>query len=166
MQSALIILQNDCLLISKLARKTAAIGFNVRHRVSGFGHASAKLAAKMEDVQKSQREGREATIERLERIAHLMDTAVSIPGTRIRVGWDSLIGLLPGVGDFLSSAPLLYYLWVAHRFKFGPKTWLRLIVNQGIDFLVGSVPLVGDLFDVGFKSNKRNADLLIDKLRE
>ncbi len=106
----------------------------------------------------------ERVISILDRIAVLMDSAVGVPGTRIRVGWDGLLGLLPGVGDLLTSAPLLYFLWIAFRFKMGTKVWIRLLVNQGIDFIVGSIPLIGDIFDVGFKSNRRNANLLIDEL--
>lgn len=120
----------------------------------------------MEDAKKSQREDRETTIEQLERIAHLMDTALGIPGTRIRIGLDSLIGLLPGLGDLVTSLPLVYYLWVVYRYKLGARTGFKLLANQGIDFLVGSIPIAGDLFDVGFKSNKRNAALLVRQLRD
>ncbi len=104
---------------------------------------------------------RRRTVENLERLSRLMDTEFRVPGTRIHFGLDGLLGLLPGVGDLLTTAPLAYYCWVAYRFGLGAGVWARLIANQAVDFVAGLVPVVGDLLDIGFKCNKRNADLLI-----
>lgn len=100
----------------------------------------------------------------LERISRLMDNAFRVPGTQIQFGWDSIIGLIPGAGDFITSAPLLYYLSIARKYKMGRRTQLRLAGNQLLDFLIGLIPLIGDLFDIGFKSNFRNTNLLLRKL--
>ncbi len=109
---------------------------------------------------------RRRTIRSLERLSRLMDTEFRVPGTRVHFGLDGLLGLLPAAGDLLTTAPLIYYCWVAYRFGLDAKIWARLILNQGIDFIVGLVPLIGDLLDIGFKCNKRNADLLIQALKQ
>ncbi len=107
----------------------------------------------------------EETIQRLNRIANLLDAAFPIPGTRIRIGWDSIAGLLPGVGDVITATPLFYYLSVVYKFNLGWTLALKIILNQLIDVLVGTVPLLGDVLDVVFKANIRNAKLLIDALK-
>ncbi len=104
-------------------------------------------------------------IKRLEKIEWALDRAFTIPGTSIRFGWDSVVGLVPGIGDLASFVPLGYYFSVARRYKLGKRMYLRLGFNQGIDFLIGTVPLIGDVFDVGFKANTRNAALLVAALK-
>lgn len=110
-------------------------------------------------------DARERVLERLDRISRFYDSAFAIPGTKYRIGWDSIFGLIPGVGDVIGVAPLAYYIKVAHRYNMGTGVYLRLVANQGVDFLLGSVPLVGDLFDWGFKANVRNAKILRSRLR-
>jgi len=107
----------------------------------------------------------EGTIERLERIATLLDAAFPIPGTKIRIGWDSIAGLIPGVGDVITATPLFYYLTVVYKFNLGWTLAGKVVLNQLIDLLVGTVPLLGDLLDVVFKANIRNARLLIEALK-
>ncbi len=106
----------------------------------------------------------EETIQRLNRIANLLDAAFRIPGTGIRIGWDSIVGLLPGVGDVITATPLFYYLSVVYQFNLGWTLAFKVIFNQLIDMLVGTVPLLGDVLDVVFKANIRNAKLLIAAL--
>lgn len=101
-----------------------------------------------------------AELDRLERLARRMDAAFRIPLTRIRVGWDSILGLLPGVGDAAALAPAGYILWRARRNGAPLPLMLRMGANTGLDWVIGLVPLLGDLFDVGFKSNQRNVALL------
>jgi hypothetical protein len=90
----------------------------------------------------------------------MMDDQFAVPGTRIRFGLDTLLGLVPGLGDALTSAISL--LIVHHAWQSGaPKlTLARMLGNVGVDFLIGSVPLVGDLMDFAWKANRRNARLL------
>lgn len=106
--------------------------------------------------------------ERLEQVrwlAGLMDDRYVIPGTRVRFGWDSILGLFPGLGDALTS--IISLLIVHHAWQTGasPFTLARMIGNVAADFLLGSVPFVGDLFDVAFKANRRNARLLEQHLK-
>lgn len=103
-------------------------------------------------------------IERLERLAVQMDSLVRIPGTRIRFGLDTILGLVPGVGDALALAPSVYILREGHRAGVSGHTKGRMIANMGIDWLIGSIPLVGDLFDIGYKSKIRNVALIRDHL--
>lgn len=99
-------------------------------------------------------------IEHLQRVADLMDAAFRVPGTGIRIGFDSIVGLIPGAGDALALAPSAYI--IGHAWKAGaPKRLLgRMAANTAIDTLIGSIPLLGDIFDVGFKANRRNVALL------
>jgi hypothetical protein len=93
-------------------------------------------------------------------IARLLDSAVSVPGTGIRFGLDPLLGLIPGLGD-LAGMMLSGYLVVLGGRLGVPRTVLmRMLANVAIDTVGGSVPVLGDLFDVGWKSNMRNVGLL------
>ncbi|KAA9005650.1 DUF4112 domain-containing protein [Histidinibacterium aquaticum] len=99
-------------------------------------------------------------VERLERLARNMDSLFRIPGTKIRVGADSIIGLVPGIGDTLTLAPAGWIIWKAREMGVPQHKLLAMCGNAGIDWIVGSIPLVGDLFDVGWKGNLRNVRLL------
>ena len=105
-------------------------------------------------------------LERVRRLAYWLDDRFRIPGTEIRVGLDSLIGLVPGVGD--TATLLLSGYIVAEAWRLGvPRHLLaRMAVNVGIDWVLGSIPLVGDLFDIGWKANTRNLALLRRHLGE
>lgn len=89
-----------------------------------------------------------------------MDDLVRIPGTSWRVGLDPVLGLLPGAGDWISWAISLQILWAAVRMKAGAPLVARMLGNVVVDALVGTVPLAGDLFDAGWKANRRNLRLL------
>lgn len=108
----------------------------------------------------------DAAVRRLERIANLMDSCIPIPGTKYRLGLDSLIGLVPGVGDGVALFPSLYIVIQARDLGVPWPTLGRMLGNIGVDLLVGAVPLLGDLFDIGFKANRRNVDLIKNHLRD
>lgn len=97
---------------------------------------------------------------RYRRLAQVLDAAVRVPGTRARVGLDFLLGLVPGAGDLAAGALGAYGLWAAQSLGAPASVVLRMAGNLALDTIVGSVPLLGDLFDVGFKSNLRNLALL------
>lgn len=100
--------------------------------------------------------------ERLDRLATLLDNSIRIPGTRIRVGLDGLIGLVPGIGDSLMLLISLYVVLRARMLGAPLSIILQMLVNVALDFVVGSVPVLGDIFDIAFKANIRNIDLLRD----
>lgn len=105
---------------------------------------------------------RAASIARVKRIARVMDVAWRIPGTKIRFGADSVIGLVPGAGDLVTMGISLYMLAEAHRLGIPKPILLKMAGNIAIDTGIGAIPLVGDVFDMFFKSNSKNAKLLVD----
>ena len=105
-------------------------------------------------------------LEKVERWANRMDRAFRLPGTRIRFGWDSIVGLIPGLGDTAAVAPAAYIISTAHRVGAPSHLLVRMGANVGVDWLIGLVPLAGDILDVGYKSNTRNARLLRAHLEE
>lgn len=98
--------------------------------------------------------------ESLERLGWLMDDLIRIPGLNWRIGLDALVGLIPGFGDTATSLVSFYILASAVRYGVPKVTLLRMGMNLGIDYLVGSLPFVGDLFDAWWKSNQKNIELL------
>ena len=105
-------------------------------------------------------------LRRIEKLAHLFDARFSVPGTQIRFGWDGIIGLVPGIGDTLTLLPQLYLLFESWRLKLGTKVILKILLNILIDWLIGMIPVLGDLFDVAFKSNLRNAKLVAEAIQK
>lgn len=96
----------------------------------------------------------------LERLGWLMDDLFRIPVLGWRFGLDAIVGLIPGFGDTTTSLVSLYILASAVRYRVPKITLLRMGVNIGLDYLLGSLPLVGDLFDAWWKSNQMNVSLL------
>lgn len=97
---------------------------------------------------------------RIRRISRLMDTAFKIPVLGLRVGWDPVLGLIPGLGDLIATAISAYVIVLAARFRLPRGVLAQMIFNIGLEAVVGTVPLVGDLFDAFYKSNVRNLKLL------
>jgi hypothetical protein len=103
-----------------------------------------------------------ARIEQLKTIAEWMDGRFLFPGTNIQFGLDAIIGLVPGVGDVVCGALSLWLIREAQRL--GAPSWLiaKMVWNVGVEVTVGAVPVVGDLFDVAWKANRKNVKLLAD----
>src|SRR6188508_2115443 len=102
---------------------------------------------------------RRAALERLEWLANFMDTAIVLPGN-IRVGADAVIGLLPGIGDAITTGVSLWIVKEAHALGVPKHILTRMVGNIAVDALTGVVPLVGDAFDVFWRANRRNVKLL------
>lgn len=102
----------------------------------------------------------ERLIQRLDRLAWLLDSSVRVPLTGLRIGVDGLIGLIPVVGDAASAGLSLYLIAEARRFGLPKRVQLRMLWNMLVDAALGTIPIVGDVFDFGFKANRRNVDLL------
>lgn len=109
---------------------------------------------------------RDRGLAELDFIARLLDDRFRIPGTSIRFGLDGLIGLVPGVGDGATALVSLYVVLRAWSLGAPAGVLGRMLVNILIDTAVGSVPMLGDVFDVAFKSNRRNLELLRRHLSE
>ena len=94
------------------------------------------------------------------KMAQWLDNRFTIPGTNIRFGLDPIIGLIPGAGDWLAGMISSYFILLGVRADLPPSVLLRMGFNVSMDIIIGSVPLLGDLFDIGWKANTRNAQLL------
>ncbi|MDP8920978.1 MAG: DUF4112 domain-containing protein [Pseudomonadota bacterium] len=113
---------------------------------------------------KSAGPSREDAIARVTMVAKLMDSAFVIPGLNRRVGLDSVLGLVPGIGDALSAALASYIIWEARQLGLPRWKIARMIGNVAVDTTIGAIPLAGDLFDVFFKSNERNLRIIHEHL--
>jgi NAD/NADP transhydrogenase beta subunit len=104
--------------------------------------------------------------ENLELVSHLLDDWFRIPGTQIRFGLDGIVGLIPGLGDViagLASCIILVGAW----FRGVPYIGLvRMLVNLGIEVVIGAIPFVGDLFDIAWKANRRNYKLMVRHIEQ
>ena len=97
---------------------------------------------------------------RVEAMERLLESAFPIPGTNMRVGLDAIVGLVPVVGDLVTTAMGAWLVWEARNLGMSKFQLVRMAGNIGVDTLVGAVPLVGDLFDFAFRSNTRNLRIL------
>lgn len=102
----------------------------------------------------------EATLRRLDRFAFLLDDAWRIPIIGRRIGLDSIVGLVPGIGDAVTGLVAIYPILEARRLGAPSGLLLRMLANIGADAALGIVPVAGDLLDFAFKANRRNVALL------
>jgi len=105
-------------------------------------------------------------LDEIDRISALLDSKFRLPGTRLRFGWDSILGLVPGVGDAITLIPAGYLLVKGYRLGARKRTMARMAVNIGLDTTIGAIPVIGDVFDLFYKSNRRNFDLLRRELKQ
>ncbi|MCC6327947.1 MAG: DUF4112 domain-containing protein [Acidobacteria bacterium] len=101
--------------------------------------------------------------EGLENLSRYLDGLFRVPGTGWRFGLDAIIGLIPNVGDTITSFASFYILLAGVRYGVPKITLLRMALNIGLDYLVGTIPFIGDAFDFFWKSNKRNMDLIRER---
>jgi Domain of unknown function (DUF4112) len=102
---------------------------------------------------------------RLRRLAWMIDAVFLLPGTRFRFGLNSVIGLLPVGGDTVLGVISLYIIYEAARLGVPKHKLARMLANVGVEVLGGSVPIVGDLFDMALKANLRNLAIIEDHMR-
>lgn len=100
------------------------------------------------------------TVQRMERLAVAMDSAFYIPWVNRRIGFDAILGLLPGIGDVATTTASALIVRSAMRLRVRKRTIARMLANIGVDMLIGTIPLLGDVFDVAFKANTKNVALL------
>jgi hypothetical protein len=102
----------------------------------------------------------EAAVARIEAVARLMDSMFEIPGTKLRVGLDAVIGVVPIVGDIISQVISSYIIWEARKLGVSRFTLWRMMANTAVDTVVGFIPFAGDAFDLYFRANMKNLALL------
>jgi hypothetical protein len=132
---------------------------------AGFGRATYGADAAAYAFDAGPPLSRAERVARLDALATLLDTAILIPGTNIRFGLDALIGLVPGIGDVITTALSLYIVHEARMLGAPGLIIARMLGNVALDGVVGAVPLLGDAFDVLWRANKRNMRLLQEWIR-
>ena len=138
-------------MIDQEGREIPDASMNTRSFRFDFGHSSANPFGNLT---------REQRLARLDAIAKLLDVAFILPGTNIRYGIDGLIGLIPVVGDIITTA---ISLWLVREARALGAPWhitARMLANVAVDGVVGMVPVAGDAFDVMFRANVRNVRML------
>jgi len=123
-------------------------------RMSGFAGMHSVGTAPYDAV------SRRAALDRLDTLATWFDTAFVIPGTHVRFGVESMLRLVPGIGDAAASALSFYLLYEAYRLDVPRLLLARMAANVILEGTVGAVPFAGDAFDVFFRANRRNVALL------
>ena len=102
----------------------------------------------------------EKRLKRLDNLAFVMENLVPVPGTTIRIGVDPFLGFLPVVGDIVAIVPASYIINEARRMGVSRRLLIRMSLNVTVDAVIGMVPFVGDIFDIGWNANTRNVALL------
>ncbi len=110
----------------------------------------------MLDFIKAAAPSRRDAVGRMEVMAKLLDSAFVIPGTSQRVGIDAIIGLVPGIGDIVTTVLSSYVIWEAKNLGVSRMALGRMMANLAIHATIGAIPVVGDLFDAFFRVNQRN----------
>jgi len=99
-------------------------------------------------------------VKRIERIARILDSVVTVPGTKVKIGLDPILGIIPGVGDAIASFMSAIILYEAASAGVPKRHLLRMLGNVVIDSLVGAIPVLGDIFDFAFRANERNLEII------
>ena len=104
--------------------------------------------------------------ENLDLLSHLLDDFIRVPGTSIRFGLDGIVGLIPGVGDLLGGIASTLLILAAWARGVPKVTLLRMVANVGIEVVIGTVPVLGDIFDIAWRANRRNYALLTGSVEQ
>ena len=108
----------------------------------------------------------ESSTSNAKKLAEWLDNRFRIPGTNIRFGLDPVLGLFPGLGDWVAGFASLYFLFEATKREGRISILFRMLLNILLDIVVGAIPILGDIFDVGWKANIKNAELLDELERD
>ena len=111
-----------------------------------------------------QKELNEEKLLRLKSLSHNLDEAFTIPGTARKIGIDPIIGLIPGGGDLIGGALSIYIMHAGIRMGMPRSVIIRMFGNIALEFIIGCIPIIGDLFDAMWKSNQRNVKLIEDSI--
>ena len=111
-----------------------------------------------------QKELNEEKLLRLKRLSHNLDEAITIPGTERKIGIDPIIGLIPVGGDLIGGVLSIYIMHAGIRMGMPRAAIVRMFTNVALEFIIGCIPIIGDLFDATWKSNQRNVKLIEDSV--
>jgi len=108
----------------------------------------------------------EKRLQHIESLSHMLDDKFRIPGTGIKFGYDSIIGLIPGIGDTVSVGLSSYLIYLGKKCGVKKRTLFKMSWNITVDFFIGLIPLIGDIFDVANKANLKNTKLIAAHLEQ
>jgi len=106
----------------------------------------------------------EARAKRIARVANAFDSKFELPVVGLKLGYDSILGLIPGVGDAVTGVAGGYLIYEAAQAGSRKRILARMALNTLLDSTVGAIPVVGDIFDMAFRSNTRNAKLALKEM--
>lgn len=115
---------------------------------------------KVRAVDMKRESAKDAPRKRLKRLAWFLDSSIRLPFLNYRIGADGVIGLLPGIGDTLGALFSSYIVLEAAKLGTSKSVLIRMMLNIALETIVGLIPVVGDIFDMGWKANQRNVRLL------
>ena len=98
--------------------------------------------------------------QRIELMEHVLENAITLPGTKFRIGLDAIVGLIPVVGDLITAGMGAWIVWEARNLGMSKWQLVRMSANVGVDTAIGAVPLLGDVFDLAFRSNSKNLKII------
>jgi hypothetical protein len=104
--------------------------------------------------------------ENLDLLSHLLDDFIKIPGVPIRFGLDGIVGVIPGIGDIIGGIASCIIIIAAWARGVSYVTVARMVTNVAIEVVVGSIPILGDMFDIAWRANRRNYALLVGSVDE
>ena len=126
--------------------------------------ATSSLESQFDGIEEVPDSVDEAAVRRMRFVANLLDDSIRVPGTELRIGIDPILGILPGAGDAVAAALSVYIVLESARLGVPFLTLLRMIANVTLDFAIGSVPVIGTLFDATWKANRKNVELAVESL--
>lgn len=103
---------------------------------------------------------RAQSLARVSRLASALDSKFRLPGTNIRFGWDGILSVVPVAGDTIAAGMSAYLIWEAYQSGARKRTLGKMLGNAGLDYVLGSIPVIGTIFDIAYKANLRNLKLL------
>ena len=112
------------------------------------------------------RAGKAFDDENLDLLSHVLDDFIRIPGTSIRFGLDGIVGFIPGIGDLIGGIASCIIIIAAWARGVSYVTVARMVANVAIEVVVGAIPVLGDMFDIAWRANRRNYALLIGSVEE
>ena len=126
--------------------------------------ATSSLESQFDGIEEVPDSVDEAAVRRMRFVANLLDDSIRVPGTEFRIGIDPILGILPGAGDAVAAAMSVYIVLESARLGVPFLTLLRMMANVTLDFAIGSVPVIGTLFDATWKANRKNVELAVESL--
>ena len=128
--------------------------------------ATSSLESQFDGIEEVPDSVDEAAVRRMRFVANLLDDSIRVPGTDFRIGIDPILGILPGAGDAMAAAMSVYIVLESARLGVPFLTLLQMLANVTLDFAIGSVPVIGPLFDAAWKANQTNVELAVEHLGE